>query len=304
MSNRTSTFSIVSVALALAGLFAAHAPAHAQAAEFDRTDHNGQTAHAAHADHTDHAGHGSHGSHAGHAGPAKAVPPVTDAERAAAFPRLTRPMQHAPAIHRFLLFDRAEVRTGGHGIGQAWDVEGWIGGDIERLWLRAEGERSGGRLEQAHVDLLYGRSLSPWWDVLVGGRHDFAPGPSRDWLAVGIQGLAPYRVEVSATAHVGGGGRSFLEAAAEYDLLLTNRLVLQATLEATAHGRDDVARGVGSGLSQVEAGARLRYEVDRRFAPYLGVVHGRAFGGTADLRRADGARTRHTAWVAGIRFWF
>ena len=154
------------------------------------------------------------------------------------------------------------------------------------------------------MELLYARSVSPWWDLLAGLRHDFAPGDSQTWAAFGVQGLAPYMLEVAATGYVGESGRTALQAEVEYDLLLTNRLVLQPTLEATAHGRTDAARGVGRGLSAVEAGLRLRYEFSRRFAPYAGVVHERAFGDTADLRDAAGHARRDTRIVVGLRIWF
>jgi copper resistance protein B len=135
-------------------------------------------------------------------------------------------------------------------------------------------------------------------------RHDAGEGPSRTWAALGVQGLAPYKFEVEATAYVGASGRSMATLAAEYDTLLSGRLVLQWHGEATLHGRDDPSRGIASGLSTVEAGARLRYEISRRFAPYVGLHWERALGGTADLRRDHGEPTGDTRLVAGIRFWF
>lgn len=269
--------------------------------------HSGHDAHASH-DHDPHAAHrvtGAHDTHDAHEAPATPVPPLTDADRAAAFPVLRHHgMQHAGERTGYLLFDRLEAWDSDPGSGQAWEATGWWGGDTRRLWLRSEGERVDGRMEQAHVELLYGRSVSPWWDVLAGVRHDLAPGASRDWLAVGVQGLAPYLVEVSATAYLGTSGRGRLDVEAEYDLLLTNRLILQPALEASAHREADPARGVGSGLSTLEAGLRLRYEPNPHVAPYIGVVHERSFGETARLRRADGGSGRDTHVVAGIRFWF
>ena len=266
---------------------------------------HGLDPHAAHPTPDAHDAHNGHDSHNAHAAPATPIPPLTDADRAAAFPELRHHgMQHASERTGYLLFDRLEAWDSDPGTGQAWEATGWWGGDTRRLWLRSEGERVDGRTEQAHVELLYGRSVSPWWDVLAGVRHDMAPGASRDWLAVGMQGLAPYLVEVSATAYMGTSGRSRLDVEAEYDLLLTNRLILQPVLEASAHGEADPARGVGSGLSTLEAGLRLRYEPNRHVAPYIGVVHERSFGETARLRRAEGGPGRDTHVVAGIRFWF
>ncbi|MGY1529817.1 copper resistance protein B [Luteimonas sp. A649] len=232
------------------------------------------------------------------------APPLTDADRAAAFPELQTHMQHARELNTYLLFNRLEAWDTDPGSGQAWEAEGWIGSDIHRLWLRSEGERSASRTEAANVELLYGRAVSPWWDVVAGLRHDFAPGRSQDWGAIGVQGLAPWMVEVAVTGYVGASGRTMLGIEVERELLLTNRLILQPVLEATLHGKDDLARGVGSGLSTVEAGLRLRYEISRRFAPYVGVVHERAFGDTAALQRASGQSGRDTHVVIGARIWF
>lgn len=275
-----------------------------------QTDHSNHDQHDQHDQHDHHDHHDHHAGHAGHAAspgdnPLTPIPPLTDADRAAAFPALHHDgMQHPDGPTGYLAFNRLEAWDTDHGSGQAWEADGWYGGDIHRLWLRSEGERSEGRTGAANLELLYGRSVSPWWDVVAGIRHDFAPGSSQDWLAVGVQGLAPYLLEVSATAYLGESGRSMLGLEVEYELLLTNRLILQPMIEATVHGKADPARGIGSGLSTVEAGLRLRYEIHRRFAPYVGVVHERAFGDTAGLRRAAGAGARDTHLVAGLRFWF
>ncbi|WP_158986590.1 copper resistance protein B [Lysobacter panacisoli] len=236
--------------------------------------------------------------------PVQPIPPVTDADRAAAFPTLQEHMAHAPELNHYLLFNRLEVADADHGTGQAWEAQGWIGSDINRLWLRSEGEREDSRTESADLEVLYGRSVSPWWDVVAGVKHDFKPGASQTWGAFGVQGLAPYKFEVSATAYVGESGRFAANVEAEYELLLTNRLILQPLLELDFNGKDDPRRGVGSGLSTAEAGLRLRYEFTRQFAPYIGVVHERAFGETADLRRDEGEDAQDTRFVAGLRFWF
>lgn len=241
----------------------------------------------------------SHGAH-----PHGAVPPVTDADRAAAFPPLSRHMEHAQDVHWRVLFDRLEARHGHDGTGQAWEGNAWIGGDLHRLWLRGEGEREGGRTRAADLEALYGRSVSPWWDLVAGVRHEFLPGDGRTWLAIGVQGIAPYWFEVAATFYLGESGRTAAALETSYDLLLTNRLVLQPKLEARAYGRADPEHGTGSGLATVEAGLRLRYEVTRRFAPYAGYAWSRAFGGTADLRRDAGQPADDHGWVAGVRVWF
>lgn len=207
---------------------------------------------------------------------------------------------HDDAVYAYLLFDHLEAGGGA----QAWNLQGWLGTDLHRAWLRSEGERREGRFDHAAVELLYGRPVSPWWDLLAGVRHDMGEGGTRDFLAVGVQGLAPYKVEVAATAYLGASGRSAARVELEYEARLTRRLVLQPSLEANLYGRDDPQRGLGAGLSTLESGLRLRYEFTPRFAPYVGVVREHAFGGTADARRAAGDGAVDTRLVAGLRTWF
>lgn len=236
--------------------------------------------------------------------PITPIPPITDADRAAAVPPPADHPVHDNGIFGYLLFDRLEAWDADPGTGLAWEGQGWAGTDIDRLWLRSEGEQVGGRLHSADLEALYGHSIGPWWDVVAGIRHDFGPGASRDFLAIGVMGLSPYKFEVSATAYLGQSGQTEARIEAEYEALLTNRLILQPLVEINVFGKDDTRRGIGSGLGTVEAGLRLRYEFDRRFAPYVGVVRERAFGRTADLRRADGEDIDDTRVVAGVRFWF
>jgi len=234
--------------------------------------------------------------------PREPIPVPTDADRAAAFPPIAHgAMEHAPEINSLLLIDRLEHWDGKDSTGQAWEATGWVGGNINRLWLRTDGERSKGRTESSTVEALYGRSVSPWWDVLVGVRQDFRPADSRTWAALGIQGLAPYKFESSATLYMGSGGQVLAKAEVEYDVLLTNRLILQPLLEATVAAKDEPEYGIGRGLNKVEAGLRLRYEFSRRFAPYIGISHERTFGDTAEYA---GDNARDTRWVAGVRMWF
>ena len=246
----------------------------------------------------------------GHEAAASALPidpilPLTDADRAAAFPLIDhRAMQHASALHHYVLFNRLEAWDGGHGNGQAWEGSAWMGNDTDRLWLRSEGERTYGRTEAADVEALYGRSVSPWWDVLVGVKHDFLPTDPRTWVAFGIQGMAPYKFEFAATAYLGESGHAAATVEVEYELLLTPRLILQPLLELRFYTQDDPLRRTGSGLSKAETGLRLRYEINRQVAPYVGVVHERVFGGTADYHAAEGEDASDTRVVAGIRFWF
>jgi copper resistance protein B len=236
--------------------------------------------------------------------PMTPIPEVTDADRAAAIaPEDDHPV-HDNGIFSYVLFNRLEAWEADAGTGLAWEGQSWIGTDLNRLWLRSEGEQIDGRLESADLEVLYGRSVSAWWDVVAGVRHDFRPGDSRDFLAVGVVGLAPYKFEVEATAYVGESGQTAARIEVEYETLLTNRLILQPLLEAEFNGKDDPARGVGSGLSTAEFGLRLRYEIRREIAPYIGIVRERAFGQTARFREQDGHASDDTRFVAGFRIWF
>jgi len=245
-----------------------------------------------------------HGSASPSTQPVAPIPPVTDADRLAAMAPVQGHPMHDDTVHSFVLLDRLEAFDADDGTGLAWEARAWLGTDIDRLWLRSEGERIDGRTAHADAELLYGRAITPWWEVVAGVRHDIAPGPDQDFLAVGVQGLAPYKIEVQATAYLGESGQTAARVELEYRTLLTNRWILQPVVEAEFHGKDDLRRGVGAGLTQVEAGVRLRYEITRRFAPYVGVVHERAFGKTATLRREAGEGRAETKVVAGVRFWF
>lgn len=236
--------------------------------------------------------------------PRTPIPPITEADRTAAIP----PSQHMAhldnAIQSYSLINRLEGWNADPGTGLAWEAQGWVGTDLDRLWWRSEGERVAGHTESADLELMYGRSVSTWWDVVAGVRHDFKPGEAQSFAGIGVQGLAPQKFEVSAMAYVGERGQIAARFEAEYELLLTSRLILQPLAEVDFYGKNDPSRGIGSGLSTGEFGLRLRYEFTRRFAPYIGVVHERAFGNTADLRRIELDRVNDTRVVFGIRTWF
>jgi copper resistance protein B len=185
----------------------------------------------------------------------------------------------------------------------AWDGRAWYGNDYDKLMLKSEGQRLDGEYE-GDAELLWDRVVSRWWSLQVGVAHDFGEGPSRTWAAVGVQGLAPYWFEVEATLYVGEEGRTAANFSSEYEMFLTQRLVLQPKLELNLYGKDDVRNGIGSGLSDAELGLRLRYEIRREFAPYMGVLWSRLFGGTADLNRDRGGDDSEVQFVAGVRAWF
>ncbi len=246
--------------------------------------------------------------HSAHQMPATAVlppfiPPVTAADREAAFPEVHGHSVHDKAVNYLVLFDQFERQAGDGSDGVSWDTKGWIGQDRHRLWFRAEGERAGGRFDQAQTNLLYGRAISRWWDVTAGVRLDTVPGTPRSAVAIGVQGLAPYWFEVEASAYVEFSGRTHVRIETEYDLLLTNRLVLQPLIEFEIYSRADPERRIAAGLATGEVGVRLRYEVRREFAPYVGVVWNRKFFGTADYAEAAGDRVNAARLAVGVRFW-
>ena len=203
-----------------------------------------------------------------------------------------------------VLFDTLEgVRSNGSNSG-AYDVIARIGRDYNKLVIKAEGEVVGGKLTEARTEALWSHAVATFWDAQLGLRQDSGTGPGRTWLAFGVQGLAPYWFEVDATAYVGQGGRTALRLGAEYELLITQKLILQPRIEANFFGKSDPARDIGKGLSDISTGIRLRYEFSRQFAPYIGVEWANRFGATADMARAAGEPTRQTRYVAGVRFWF
>lgn len=202
-----------------------------------------------------------------------------------------------------LLLDQLEAFHGKDGNGQTWEAEGWYGSPSDKLWLRTEGQRSGGKLDEGDAEAFWNHNVATYWSTQLGARHDLG-GPSRNWAAFGIQGLAPYWFEIEATGYVGPSGRTAARFRAEYELFLTQRLILQPEFETNLYGKSDPARHLGSGLSDADLGIRLRYEIRRQFAPYVGVVWTRRFGGTADFAREEGQGIFDRQWVAGVRIWF
>lgn len=203
-----------------------------------------------------------------------------------------------------LRFDQLEAFDGLHGGGQSWEMEGWYGTDTDKLWVRSEGQHEGGNFDDSDVEALWSHAVAAYWDTQLGMRNDFGDGPARQWLALGVQGLAPYWFELQATAYAGLDGRTAARLRVDYELLVTQRLILQPEFEANFYGKDDPQRRLGSGLSDADFGLRLRYEIRRQFAPYLGVAWTRRFGGTATFARDEGRPVFDRQLVAGLRIWF
>lgn len=231
------------------------------------------------------------------------IPVLTDADRAAVYSAPGGHRVHDRGINSMLLINQLEGQ-GGDGNAQRWDIKGWVGGDIDRLWVRSEGERSAGRTDSAEAQALWGHAISPWWDLVSGVRQDFKPGDSQTWAAFGLQGMALYNFEAEATLFVGESGRAAARLEGDYDILLTNRLILQPTAELNFYAQNDPQRRVGSGLAESEVGLRLRYEVRREFAPYVGVTWNRTYGQTAQYARAEDEDINQLRWVVGVRLWF
>ncbi|POD81266.1 copper resistance protein CopB [Pseudomonas syringae group genomosp. 3] len=232
------------------------------------------------------------------------IPPVTDADRAAVYTSHSGHQVHDSAINSYFVADKLEWQDANDGSALAWDLSGWIGGDIDRLLLRSEGERTNGKTEEAEVQALWGHAVSSSWDVVAGARQDFKPGAPQTWAAFGLQGQAISDLDVQATAFIGEAGQTAARLEADYDLLLTNDLILQPTGELNFYGKNDPQRGNGSGLSTSELGLRLRYEITPQFAPYVGVTWNRSYGKTADYAREDDEDVAEARLVVGLRLWF
>ena len=176
-----------------------------------------------------------------------------------------------------------------------------------RSWFKTEGEYRDQKIEKAEFQALYSRAIDPNWDLQVGARKDTyqEPGkPDRNWLALGFKGLAPYEFDIDTALFLGEDGRTALRFKTEYEILLMQKLVLVPELEMDLFGKDDPATKTGSGLSETELGLRLRYEIKREFAPYIGVNWSKLYGKTADYAKEEGADYDDVQFIMGVRFWF
>ncbi len=204
-----------------------------------------------------------------------------------------------------VMIDIAEIAIRDGQDGYRWDGEAWFGGDIDRFVLKSEGEGGfGERLESAEVQALYSRAIGPYFNLQAGVRRDIRPTPARTYASVGIEGLAPYWFEVEATAFVSTRGELIGRVEGYYDQRITQRLILQPRAEVNLSAQDISAIDIGSGVTSIEAGARLRYEIEREFAPYIGIVWERKIGDTARFARDDGDDVGGLGLVLGLRSWF
>ncbi len=202
--------------------------------------------------------------------------------------------------------DRIELRTGEGQPALFWDVEAAYGGDIEKIVFSAEGEYAfqPESLEELEIQALYRRAVSPFFDLELGLRHDFEPDPSRNFAVLGMVGTLPLFIEGLASIFISDDGDVSARLEGEYDLLITQRLILQPRVELNLAVQEVAELGLGQGLTDVEGGLRLRYELRRRLAPYLGVTFSRDIGETANFTRAEDEDVGAISAVAGVRFWF
>lgn len=214
-------------------------------------------------------------------------------------------MEHGGMRSRGLAVERLEMPIGGGGRDYAWAAQGWYGGDRDRLRIKTEGEGGFGEAaDAAELQLLWSRAVTPWFDVQAGARYDWRPEPGRGYFVLGVQGLMPYRFEVDAAAFVSGDGDLSARIEAEYDLLITQRLVLRPRAEVRFASEDVPELRIGSGISSVDVGLRLHYELAPELAPYAGIHWERQLGETADFARSRGGGTHDRFVVAGVSFWF
>lgn len=209
-------------------------------------------------------------------------------------------------VYIYGFFDQLEGRIG-DGAYLRWDGQAWIGDDYNKLWLKSEGRYNPnrrGRVEDGDHELLYDRPFSRYFDVQAGVRYDLDNGTGRLWAALGVQGLAVGFWNVEATLYASDAGHFALRTNASYDLYLTQRLVLQPQFETNWYTKEDRGRGVGAGLSDIDMGLRLRYDITRKLSPYMGVAYQRRFGGTESLTRQEGGKVNDVRFLVGLRTWF
>jgi copper resistance protein B len=207
-------------------------------------------------------------------------------------------------IFAHVIFNELEGRFSDANPEFRWEGQGWVGTDYDKLWIKSEGTVSNGALDDGQQQFLYSRAITTYFDLQGGLRSDLDSRPTRNCAALGIQGLAPYFFDLEVTGYVSSQGHLAAKLEASYDLLLTQRLILQPQVELNVYSKGDLARRVGAGFSDIDAGLRLRYEFSRKFAPYIGVAYEGKFGQTANFARQAGESTGDVRFVFGLRLWF
>jgi copper resistance protein B len=258
----------------------------------------------------DHAAMG-HTAPADAVGDAQAPPPPADhaADRVfdpAAMERARAVLrdEHGGGSQSKLTADLAEYQVRDGDDGYRWDAEAWFGGDLDRLVVKSEGDGAAAGLASGEIQALYSRAIGPYFDLQAGVRQDIQRGPKRTYAVLGFEGLAPYWFEVEGALFLSGQGEFLARLEASYDLRLTQRWIVQPRVEANLAAQDIAELGLGAGISDVEAGVRLRYEVSRQFAPYVGVSWERKLGRTSDFARAAGEDAAEAGLVIGVRAFY
>jgi copper resistance protein B len=203
-----------------------------------------------------------------------------------------------------VLVDQLEAFDAHASNGEAWDAEAWYGTDTNKLWLRTEGNHDAGGLTDADTEILWSHAASAFWNTQLGVRQDVNSDSHRTWAAFGVEGTAPYWIELEATGYVSTSGYTAARLRAEYTVLFTQRWILQPEFETNLYGKGDPRDDTGSGVSDMQLGLRLRYDVTRPFAPYVGVVWSRRFGETADWIQQHREPIFDTQIVVGLHAWF
>ncbi len=208
-------------------------------------------------------------------------------------------------VFAHFVFDQLEGRSNASGTRFRWDGEGWVGNDFNRLWVKSEGFVDGSSMSDGDHEFLYDRPVPrmSYFDAQVGVRTDLDSDPHRIWAAIGIEGLAPYEFEFAPTFYIRNDGRVAGRIEGAYSFRLRQRLVLEPQAEVNLYSKDDPARKIGSGFSDIDGGLRLRYEVSRKFAPYVGYTYEGAYGNSATYQRQAGDSTHASSFVFGIRVW-
>jgi copper resistance protein B len=209
-------------------------------------------------------------------------------------------------VFRHVLLDQFEGRTNGPDNELRWDGEAWIGTDMNRLWLKSEGFSDNSTVSDGDHEALYDRPIphTKYFDAQVGVRADLDSDPNRTWAALGIEGLAPYQSKFAPTLYISDGGHIAGRMTGFYEVLLTQRLIAEPEAELNFYNKDDPARKVGSGLSDIDTGVRLRYEMSRKFSPYVGFAYNGKYGNTASYSRQVGETASDPRFVFGLRLWY
>jgi copper resistance protein B len=233
---------------------------------------------------------------------ASVLPTISLAQQRPTEPGWPQPVNNQQRF-AYAILNQNEVRMGAGLTTYRWEGEGWWGTDSNRLWVKSEGslDTAGGMLQEAEAQLLYARAISPFFNLQAGVRQVFQPSPSQTWAALGVDGLAPLFWDIGATLFIGDAGRVGVRLEGYYDLLLTQRLILQPQFELNLYSREDTRRALGDGVSDLDTGLRLRYEIRREFAPYIGVTYESRYADSARFARLQRQPIELLRFVAGAR---